>query len=192
MTDESTVDHSTVISENNRIREELRTIARSSRRICAKGKNARQRHHKMSAEDLNNTFAIRIFVRRSVFPHMKMKNPGWHEFSVDLRSISMMCCKLTVRMSWVSDEDWWIDDGTLVYSNAKSNLASNCKEGMRKQSECEYCFELIVTNISPLNELEGFIVTSGAGDSMNNKLMIRSVYVDHLYLFVTRYHHNYI
>jgi len=64
-----------------------------------------------------------------------MKNPGWNKFSVDWRSISQWCCKLTTRWSWVSDEDWWIEDGTPVYStNAKSNLVSNYKEGMRKQS----------------------------------------------------------
>jgi len=64
---ESIVDHSTLISKNSRMRYKLGTIASSSRCIHAKGKSARQRHHKISAEDLNNAFAIREFLRRSVF-----------------------------------------------------------------------------------------------------------------------------
>ena len=76
-------------------------------------------------------------MRRSVFPPFKLKNPGWNKFSVDPRTISKRCCNITVRRSWVSDGDWLIDDGTPVCSNAKSNLSSNFKEGMRKQSECE-------------------------------------------------------
>ena len=92
----------------------------------------------MSAEDLNNVQAIREFVRRKVFSFYKFKDPGWHKWCVEPRSISKRCCKITIRRSWVSDEDWWIDDGTPAYSNAKSNFFSNFKEGTRKKSECEY------------------------------------------------------
>ena len=130
--------HNFVISENHRMRDELKIIYRCNRRQRAKGKNARRRHVKMSAEDLNNVQAIREFVRRKVFPFFKMKDPGWNKWSIDPKSISRRCCKLTIRRTWVSDEDWWINDGTPVYSNAKTNFSSNFKEGARKQSECEY------------------------------------------------------
>ena len=96
----------------------------------------------MSTEDLNNVYTIREFVRKSVFPHFKLKYPGWNKYSVDSRTISRRCCKIKMRRSWVSDEDWWIDDGTPVYSNATSNMWLDLKEGTRKQSECEYCCAL--------------------------------------------------
>ena len=132
-----------VIRENERMRQELKDINRLTRRQRAKGKHARKRHVKMSAEDLNNVTAIRNFVKKQVFPHYKLKEPGWNKWCVDPKSISKRCCKLTVRQFWITDEDWWIDDGTPVCSNAKSNLSSNYKEGTRKQSECEYPCKII-------------------------------------------------
>ena len=92
----------------------------------------------MNADDLNNVQSIREFVRRKVFSHYRLKDPGWNKWSIDPKSISRRCCKITIGRSWVSDEDWWIDDGTPIYSNAKSNFLSNFKEGMSKQSDCEY------------------------------------------------------
>jgi len=55
---------------------------------CANGKNARRRHNKMSAEDLNNVQAIREFVRRQVFPHYKLKEPGSNKWCVEPKTIS--------------------------------------------------------------------------------------------------------
>jgi len=136
---DSTVENNCVISDNYRVRDDLKNIARCNRCQHAKGKNAMWRHTKMSAEDLNNVHAIREYVRRKVFsPHYKLKDLGWNKWSVDPKSISRRCCKITISRIWVSDEDWWIDDGTPVYINAKSNPSSNFEEGMRKQSECEY------------------------------------------------------
>ena len=135
---DSTLNNNFVISENHRMRDELKDIYRFNRRQRAKGKNARRRHNKMSAEDLNNVQAIREFVRRKMFPFYKLRDPGWHKWCVEQKSISQRCCKIKIRRSWASDEDWWIDDGTPVYSNATSNFTSNVKEGMREQSECEY------------------------------------------------------
>ena len=68
--------------------------------------NARMRHVKMSAEDLNNVQAIREFVTRKVFPFYKLKDPGWNKWSIEPKSTSRRCCKITSRQSWVSDEDW--------------------------------------------------------------------------------------
>ena len=65
----STMENNFIMSENHRMRDKLKNIARCSRCQRAKGKNARRRHNKMSAEDLNNVHAIREFVRRKVFPH---------------------------------------------------------------------------------------------------------------------------
>jgi len=65
-----------LISKNHRMRDELKIIYRCNRRQHTKGENARRRHVKMSAEDLNNVQAIREFVRRRVFPFFKMKDPG--------------------------------------------------------------------------------------------------------------------
>ena len=132
-----------VIRENERMRQELNEIKRRTRQKRAKGKHARKRHVKMSAEDLNNVQAIRNFVRKQVFPHYKLKEPGWNKWCVDPKSISKRWCKLTIRKSWVLNEDWWIDDDTPMYSNATSNLSSNYKKGTRKQSECEYPCEII-------------------------------------------------
>jgi hypothetical protein len=102
---ESTVHNKFVISEKQRMRQELKEINRITRRQRAKGKHTRKRHAKMSAEDLNNVQAIRNFVRKQVFPHYKLKEPGWNKWCVDPKSISKRCCKLTIRKSWVIDED---------------------------------------------------------------------------------------
>ena len=53
----------------------------------------------MSAEDLNNVTAIRNFVRKQVFPHYKLKEPGWNKWCVDPKSICKRCCKLTIKSS---------------------------------------------------------------------------------------------
>ena len=58
----STMEHSFTINENHRMRDELKNIARCSRRQRAKGEHVRRRHNKMSADDLNNVHAIREFV----------------------------------------------------------------------------------------------------------------------------------
>jgi len=107
----------------------------------------------MSAEDLNNVQAIREFVRRKVFPHYKLKDPGWHKWCGEPKTISLRCCKITIRKSWVTDENWWIDDGTPVYSNAKSNYLSCFKEGTRKQSECKYPCIIIYRALSSFTYL---------------------------------------
>ena len=70
---DSTAQSNAVIRENERMRQELKDINRLTRRQRAKGKHARKRHVKMSAEDLNNVTAIRNFVRKQVFPHYKLK-----------------------------------------------------------------------------------------------------------------------
>ena len=61
---DSTVENNFVVSENNRIRKELKNIYRCNRCQCAKGKHPRRRHVNMSAEDLNNVQSIREFLRR--------------------------------------------------------------------------------------------------------------------------------
>ena len=108
-----------------------------------------------------------------MFPHYKLKEPGWHKWCVEPKTISQRCCRITIRKSWVTDKDWWIDDGTPVYSNTKSNLSSNFKEGTRKQSECEYLCKIIYRSLSSFTYLN-FLLLYALGDKMNNKVMNRS------------------
>ena len=66
---DSTAQSNDGIRENERMRQELKEINRITRRQRAKGKHARKRHGKMSAEDLNNVQAMRNLVRKQGVPH---------------------------------------------------------------------------------------------------------------------------
>ena len=131
---------STVMRENKQMKEHLKLIMMSKRPHRSQGKNARKRHCSLSPEDLNNVFAIREYVRLKVFPYIKMKKTGWNAFSTSPKSICQRYVRRVCLKSWVTPEDYWIDEGTPAYSIAFSQGTSSYKELMRQQLQCEYYF----------------------------------------------------
>ena len=67
-------DNSILMSENAWMKEQLKHVMMNKRQMRAEVKYTRKRHQKLCLEDLNNAFAVWEFVRRTVFPHIKMRN----------------------------------------------------------------------------------------------------------------------
>lgn len=102
------------------------------------GKNDRRKRQKTTEIEINNGEQLRNMFKKKIFPHWKIKVPGWETYNTAKRSICSRALRVTTPGPHMTPEVWWKMEGASAISDVWCAIVANIKQTFYKVLEGEY------------------------------------------------------
>jgi hypothetical protein len=125
---------------NEHLRDELTTLGRQVEEfhdlrisiVKASGKNGVRKHKSkvLTTSDRVNGHCIGTYLRKVLWPHIKMMPSKWHKWSTNPRSICQRIMSSIGVPRGVSDEEYWSGMAVLMANDKLCAMRSNMKQAL--------------------------------------------------------------
>ena len=122
-----------ILQENERLRKMLEGVNVVINKRKYYGKNSNRKRQKTSELELHNEDQLRNMFRKRIFPHWKLKKPGWEAYNKKKRSICTRALRVSTPPAHMSDAVWWKTVGASAISDVWCAVVANIKQDFFKQ-----------------------------------------------------------